>query len=309
MARLPADNPHRKELFGLMHTIEKQLNMDRNNVMLVLMELNTEEKIQSFFRWIKARLDGEQIAATPREIVRAACDISDRRDKTVRILELTNLCLEKPLSLEKIQYYITQNDMDSEEVTRAAIELCEKGEFDCVDFFEKNKRMPNPDELITFRWEELFDLFLANGLDANLVICDDGINYENILQSLRYIDDGNLHARLVRKILSNHGSPNVLIGGVPLFRDVDFDLVYDLKMGLFDNNYEWQLDQAIAYWLVLFGFGGVINDDKLPVRMCDGLEPSMFKEFEKFTYKLIKTSCDFELRILNKETKKVVAIL
>ena len=84
-----------------------------------------------------------------------------------------------------------------------------------------------------------------------------------------------------------------------------------LSMAVFYNNLKMVqlLDQAIAYWLVLFGFGGVTKDDKLSVRMCDGLEPSMFKEFEKFTYKLIKTSCDFELRILNKETKKVVAIL
>ena len=54
-----------------------------------------------------------------------------------------------------------------------------------------------------------------------------------------------------------------------------------LSMAVFYNNLKMVqlLDQAIAYWLVLFGFGGVTKDDKLSVRMCDGLEPSMFKEF------------------------------
>ena len=81
MKRMTAENPYRKELIGLMHSIEDQTNMERNDITLILLELNTEEKIYQFFQWIKTRLNGEEIQATPREIVRAACDISDKLDK------------------------------------------------------------------------------------------------------------------------------------------------------------------------------------------------------------------------------------
>ena len=81
MARLTAKNPYKRELIGLMHSIEEQMNMDMDDIMLVLLELNTEEKIFRFFQWIKTRLKGEEILATPREIVRAACEISDRLDE------------------------------------------------------------------------------------------------------------------------------------------------------------------------------------------------------------------------------------
>ena len=81
MARLTAKNPYKRELIGLMHSIEKQKNMDMDDIMLVLLEMNTEEKIYRFFQWIKERLDGEKILAKPNEIVRAACEISDELDE------------------------------------------------------------------------------------------------------------------------------------------------------------------------------------------------------------------------------------
>ena len=305
MARLPADNPYRKELFDLMHTIEKQLNMDRNDVMLVLMELNTEEKIQSFFRWIKARLDGEQVLATPREIVKAACDISDRRDKTVRILELTRLCLEKPFSTEKIQGYISGNNMDSEEVTRTALALCEHGEFSVKDYIYRYEKVPQPEELITYNWEELFNVLLSNGLDANLVICDDGCNYENILQSLQYFDDRDLNARIARNILLHKGTPNIIIDKESLFCEVDSDLMMDISMSLYPE--KWMLDNEVRFWLVLVGFGGLRIDGRSPVKMCDGYQAEIFRDFEKFDYRIIYNAEDFEMVIFKKETGVVVA--
>lgn len=77
MSRISPENPMRKTLIRLMHNIEEDLLMDRNDIMLILLELDTEEKIYRFYQWIKTRLNGEQLMAQPREVVRAACDISD----------------------------------------------------------------------------------------------------------------------------------------------------------------------------------------------------------------------------------------
>ena len=225
---------------------------------------------------------------------------------TVYIDGLFELCKEQPFNIEKIQSFIVSNKMDSEQVTRAALKLCDYGMFSYSDYLYDYEKEPQSSELCTYNWELLFNVLIDNGLDANLLICDDGKNFENILQSVMYFDDGDLSARIVRNILSKGFSPNIVIDDIPFFEDVDADLITDIGLGLYP--YKWQVDKAVRFWLVLIGFGGLINGDKLPVEMCDNYVPEIFKEFERFDYKISYANNDFELRIIEKETENIVAI-
>lgn len=81
MARLTAENPYKAALMRSLHGVERQLNMDREDIMLILLDLDTEAKIIAFAKWMKANMDGEKILVKPNEIVRAACEISDRLDE------------------------------------------------------------------------------------------------------------------------------------------------------------------------------------------------------------------------------------
>ena len=222
-----------------------------------------------------------------------------------RINSLVQLCKEQPFNVEKIQSYILDNKLNSEEITRAAIELCEYGMFAYDEFRYHNKREPEPQELETYLWEQLFDILIENGLDADLVFCDDGINYENILQSVQYFDDGDLGARVLRNILTKGGNPNILIDNYPFFAEVDSDFIMDIQMGLYPE--KWQVDNVFRFWLVLIGFGGVMKDGKCPVNLCPGNAIEAFKKFEKFDYKIIYEKNDFELEIIDKESNNIVA--
>lgn len=224
-----------------------------------------------------------------------------------RIEGLFELCKEQPFDIQKIQNYISANQMTSEEVTRATLKLCDYGNLCYTEYFFVNDKEPQPEELPTYNWEVLFDILIDNGLDPDLVICDDETNYENVLQSLRYFDDGDLGARISRNILSKGGSPNVMIDYISLFEDVNVDFIMDIDMELYP--YKWQVDNVFCFWLVLVGFGGVVKDGELPVTMCDNYTPDIFKEFEKFTYNIIRKADDFELQIIEKETNTIVAIV
>lgn len=224
---------------------------------------------------------------------------------TTHIDGLYELCKEQPFDIEKIKQHIKNNNMNSEAVTRTALKLCDHGMFSYSDYLYHNEKEPKPEELSTYNWELLFNTLIDNGLDADLVTCDDGHNYENILQSVLYLDDGDLSARVLRNILSKGGTPNVVIDNTPFFVEVDADFIIDIDMGLYPH--KWQVDNAFRSWLVLIGFGGVITDGKLPVKMCDGYSPDIFKDFEKFDYCITHTEKDFELQILEKETSAVVA--
>ena len=218
---------------------------------------------------------------------------------------LFELCKEQPFDVQKIQNYISSNQMTSEEVTRATLKLCDYGDLSYTDYFFVKNKEPQPEELPTYNWESLFDILIDNGLDPDLVVCDDGVNHENVLESLQHFDDGDLGARIARNILSKGGTPNVMIDHTSLFEDVDIDFIMDVNMGLYP--YKWQVDVVFCFWLVLVGFGGVVKDGELPVTMRENYTPDIFKEFEKFTYNIIREKDDFELQIIEKETNTIVA--
>ena len=218
---------------------------------------------------------------------------------------LFELCKEQPFDIIRIQSFIENNNMNGEEVTRAAIKLCDYGMYANSDHIIEYTNKPFHDDLRKHEWEQLFILLLDNGLDANLVICDDGINYYNILQSVRQFDDGELSARILRNILSRGFSPNILIDNITFFDEVDGDLITDIDMDLYYH--KWQLDNAVRFWLVLVGFGGKIKGKKPPVNMCESYSVQILKEFERFDYDIIYVKDDWEMRIIDRETKSIVA--
>ena len=63
------------------------------------------------------------------------------------------------------------------------------------------------------------------------------------------------------------------------------------------------------FWLVLMGFGGRIKGDRCPVRMCNGHTQTIFRDFEKFDYRIDFTKKDWVMQILHKETGEVIAVL
>lgn len=222
-----------------------------------------------------------------------------------RIETLFNLCKEQPFDIRKIEDYIRENKMTSEEITRTAIKLCDYGNFSYSDYLWQYEKEPLPEDLETYNWETLFDILIENGLDADMVFCDDRNNYDNILQSVMYFDNKDLNARLARNILSRTGTPNVVIDGTPFFEETDSDFILDIEMDLYEE--KWQLDNAFRFWLVLIGFGGVMKGGKLPVNMCDNYSPECFKEFEKFDYRIVYKENDYEIQIFDKETGVIVA--
>lgn len=81
MVRLTVENPMKACLMRGLKCIERDLNMDREDIMLILLELDTEEKIARFMEWCLTKTQSGTILAKPNEIVRAACEISDKLDE------------------------------------------------------------------------------------------------------------------------------------------------------------------------------------------------------------------------------------
>lgn len=227
--------------------------------------------------------------------------------RTELIEKLVALCCEQPFDVVEIQRFITENALNSEEVTKASIDICEYGNFDYGYYLYDNEKEPNADELKTYNWDKLFDVLIDNGLDATLVFCYNGKDYENILDSIRYIDNGTMGASILRNVLNKGGDPNIEIDSHPFFEEIDSDFVMDIDMNLFDE--KWRLDVAFRFWIVLIGFGGYIKDHQCPVKMKNGFSTDIFKDFEKFDYRIDRNQKDWTMYIFLKENSTVVATL
>ena len=79
---------------------------------------------------------------------------------STNIEHLFELCKEQPFNIEKIKNYIIDNKMNSEQVTRVAIKLCNYGVCSYSEYLYQNEKEPLPGDLITYNWEELFDVLV-----------------------------------------------------------------------------------------------------------------------------------------------------
>ena len=76
MAGVDKSSPYRKALFVLINEIDRVIPMKPENQVLIVLRLDTEEKIVQFNNWVKSRRTGEnELDATEVEIVRAAVRI------------------------------------------------------------------------------------------------------------------------------------------------------------------------------------------------------------------------------------------
>lgn len=63
----------------MMHNIAEEIGMEMPDIVLVMMHLNTEDRIKKFIDWAKTKFDGEHLNTDTYEICRAAVRIHKGR--------------------------------------------------------------------------------------------------------------------------------------------------------------------------------------------------------------------------------------
>ena len=69
-------SPYWQLLMDMIVSINEQIPLEEKNQVLIVLKLNTEEKVKKWFEWLRSRLNGEnELQATEAEIVRATVQI------------------------------------------------------------------------------------------------------------------------------------------------------------------------------------------------------------------------------------------
>lgn len=67
--KLSEDNPYVERLYYLVALLGNEVGLSKNNQILIVMRLNTEEKIKDFFNWIQTKIVDEKVQASEIEIM------------------------------------------------------------------------------------------------------------------------------------------------------------------------------------------------------------------------------------------------
>lgn len=82
MEKLDKSSRYWQPLMDMVVSIDNIIPLKKENQVLIVLKLDTEEKVQKWFDWIASKLKGENdLKATEVEIVRAAVQIAKECDE------------------------------------------------------------------------------------------------------------------------------------------------------------------------------------------------------------------------------------
>ncbi len=222
-------------------------------------------------------------------------------DKTEYIL---SMLMEMPPDFEKIEQELKKQDYTTEEITLAACKFAEECQFEGEYCREKNTKIRRKMKRHSPYLYKACELLLKYGLDPNLVL-GERLSETNIMHELLWIDNGSVAAETLKLLLDNGGDLKLKVDDETLFEFVDFDIIYYVSECVDKEKY----DSRFKMWILMIGYGALAGKGVCPVKLINQYPVENFKDFEKFTYKIVTSNNDWIMYIYDKEKNDLVAWL
>lgn len=81
MKKLKEGDPYRVALIQLISLINQEIPLPREDVVLTMMLLDTEEKVIEFNEWVKTKIVGQKMVSTPEEIMNVVSKIGKKNSQ------------------------------------------------------------------------------------------------------------------------------------------------------------------------------------------------------------------------------------
>ena len=150
----------------------------------------------------------------------------------------------------------------------------------------------------------VMDFLLEQGLDPNTRYAPDTTEEENVMSALKFVYGTDEGARTMRLLLEHGGDPNLEMDCWTPFEWIDTDLSID-PLSAEEKDL---CENFVQCLLVMQAYGGHFKDGAVPFVMRDGYSSEIFKEFEKFDFRIghdeEKPGC---IHVFEKATGTVVA--
>ena len=233
-------------------------------------------------------------------------------DLSPKAKQLYDLLFTKHFDLDKLKGVLQTGDFCKADVNLAAFKYVN----DCQNYLMDDWQIHHSGMgVIVPGYEsshvlEAIRVLLEYGLDPNTIyteaLTEDLSEQYNIMQSLRYIDNGYVAADTLALLLENGGNPSIIIDGNSFVRDVNFDLLFGL------NNQEDRIryDALVHFWMVLVGYGARLEEGEACIDPCGNFDVANLRNHRNYYYGAIhseRSNDNMEICFFDKETNWEVA--
>ncbi len=153
-------------------------------------------------------------------------------------------------------------------------------------------------------------ILLEHGLDPNYIfteaLTDEITTYYNIMDELRFIDNGYIAADTLTLLLENGGNPSLIIDEDSLIREVNFELFFDLL----NQEDRLRYDALVHYWMVLVGYGARLENGEACVDPCGDFDIRNLRHHRNYYYGAIhsdRSNDHMEICFFDRKTNWEVA--
>jgi len=195
-----------------------------------------------------------------------------------------------PPDFEAAQALFAEQQPDEQELMWLAVELTENAyeeDAECRKFLYS---------VISF--------LLEQGLDPNTRYAPGTTEEDDVMSALKFVYGPDEGARTMRLLLEHGGDPNLETDWGTPFEWIDTDLSF---APLFAEEKD-QCENFVQCLLVMQAYGGHFKDGAVPFVMRDGYRTEIFKEFEKFDFRIGHDEEEHgSIHVFEKATGTVVA--
>lgn len=195
-------------------------------------------------------------------------------------LRLKDLLMEMPPELEKAAVLLKQDGYTAENISKVGNDFVGECIEECWDLFLQNDIARSEDVipgLHSTHLCEVLSLLLSHGLDPNGIFED-----SNIMDDLKYLDNGYMAADALVLLFEHGGDPNLRCNGDTIFNEIDYDLFFDAL-----NQPNRQRYASLVHcWMVHLAFGALYSKSGVCVHTSQDFGLAMLKDHRRFYFGL-----------------------
>ena len=210
-------------------------------------------------------------------------------------LQLKDLLMALPPDFSLIEQLLRQEEYTVENISKVGTDFVWECVEECWDYFWENEVVRNENVIPNLHSTylcEILSLLLRYGLNPNAAFEE-----ENIMDNLKYLDNGYVAADALVLLFEQGGNPNLIYNGPSIFSEIDFEVRFDAG----EQQDRQRYSSLVHCWMVYLAFGATNPDGSLPVTVFHDFDIRKLKDHRQFYFGITKGDPWPDIHIFSKK--------
>lgn len=197
-------------------------------------------------------------------------------------LRLKELLMVLPPDFDSVENLLSQDAYTVNNISKVGTDFAWDCVEECWEYYWENEVVRNENVIPNLHSTYLCDvltLLLQYGLDPNAVF-----EGNNIMDNLRYVDNGYVAADALVLLFEHGGNPNLICDGPSIFSEIDFDVFFDAG----EQPDRQRFSSLVHCWMVFLAFGATNPNGSSPVTVSPGFDIRKLKNHRQFYFGITK---------------------